>query len=343
MTKIINDLKLDFNNVLIKPRYSDLNSRQDVVLEREFCFKYSKQRLTAVPILAANMDTIGRFQVAKVLAKFNMLTVLHKFYSVSDIVGKSREAYFKNCIVSSGIRDQDLDRLYKLIKKLSLKIICLDVANGYTQRFLDTVKKVRKDFPKVTIIAGNVATVEGCRNLIRSGADVVKVGIGPGSVCTTRKKTGVGYPQLSAILECSQQVHKLGAYVISDGGCVVSGDVAKAFCAGADFVMLGGMFAGHYESGGDLVVESGKKYKVFYGMSSDYAMEKYYGGVADYKSSEGKVVKVEYRGRLEKTVKDLLGGVRSACTYIGAKTIDRMPQQAVFIKVSNQLNTVFGD
>jgi GMP reductase len=174
-----------------------------------------------------------------------------------------------------------------------------------------------------------------------AGADIVKVGIGPGSVCTTRVKTGVGYPQLSAIIECADAAHGLGGHIISDGGCVTPGDVAKAFGAGADFVMLGGMLAGHNESGGEMIEIAGEKYKKFYGMSSETAMNKHVGGVAEYRASEGKTVQVPFKGDVIDTLKDILGGIRSTCTYVGASKLKELTKRTTFIRVLEQENVIF--
>jgi len=217
----------------------------------------------------------------------------------------------------------------------------LDVANGYSEHFVQFLKEVRKQFPEHTIVAGNVVTGEMVEELILSGADIIKVGIGPGSVCTTRKKTGVGYPQLSAVIECADAAHGLGGHIISDGGCTSPGDVSKAFGAGADFVMVGGMLAGHDESGGELIEKNGKKFKQFYGMASATAMKKYAGGVAEYRASEGKAVEIQYRGPVDKTVQDILGGVRSTCTYVGAATLKELSKRTTFIRVTQQINEVF--
>merc|ERR1712072_289213 len=224
-----------------------------------------------------------------------------------------------------------------------VRLICVDVANGYSEAFVTCIRNVRKEYPEHTIMAGNVVTKEMTEELIFSGADIIKVGIGPGSVCTTRKQTGVGYPQLSAVMECADAAHGLGGRVVSDGGCTVPGDVAKAFGAGADFVMLGGMLAGHDECSGEVIEENGQFFKLFYGMSSDTAMNKYAGGVAEYRSSEGKTVKVPYRGPLDETVRDILGGIRSACTYVGASELRELSKRTTFIRVTQQLNTVFTD
>ena len=219
-----------------------------------------------------------------------------------------------------------------------ITFICIDVANGYSERFSKYVKNIRKEYPDKVIIAGNVVTGEMTEELILNGADIVKVGIGPGSVCTTRIQTGVGYPQLSAVIECADAAHGVGGFIMADGGCTCPGDVAKAFGGGADFVMLGGMLAGHDECSGQVV--NGQKQ--FYGMSSSEAMDKYSGGVAKYRSSEGKSVNVPYRGPVSDTASSILGGLRSACTYIGANAIKHMPKCTTFVRVNQQSNEIYG-
>jgi GMP reductase len=289
------------------------------------------------------MDTVGTFAMAKVLAKHQMLTAIHKHYTVEE--WKQFASENPLCLpyvaVSSGISESDMKKLNQIVDETKVKIFCLDVANGYSEHFVDFVRRVREKHSTHTIMAGNVVTGEMTEQLVISGADVVKVGIGPGSVCTTRIKTGVGYPQLSAVIECADAAHGLKAHVISDGGCTNPGDVAKAFGAGADYVMLGGMFSGHDESGGDTVEIDGKKFKEFYGMSSSTAMEKHSGKVADYRASEGKHVLVPYRGAVENTIKDVLGGLRSACTYVGAPHLKELSKRTTFIRVTQQVNEVF--
>jgi GMP reductase len=245
-------------------------------------------------------------------------------------------------MISTGTTREDFARLGKVLTNHpQLEFICIDVANGYAQSFVEFVRKVRSAFGDKTIVAGNVVTGEMVEELLLSGADIVKVGIGSGSVCTTRVKAGVGYPQLSAVIECADAAHGLGGRIISDGGCACPGDVAKAFGGGADFVMIGGMFAGHDESGGELVQREGKRYKQFYGMSSQTAMAKHAGGVAQYRATEGKLVEVPYRGPIEETVRDILGGVRSACTYVGALALRELTKRTTFIRVLEQENRTF--
>ncbi|MGB0832572.1 MAG: GMP reductase, partial [Candidatus Thalassarchaeaceae archaeon] len=302
--RIERDLKLTFDDVLIRPKRSTLISRSDVNLVREFTFRHTEETWDGVPIVAANMDTTGLFSIAEILQGHKMLTCTQKFYSTKEFSDAWENGVNSEFVaVTCGSTDESFELLKrKMATNKGLKMICIDVANGYREVFLNFVKKVRGEFPEKIIIAGNVATREMTEALILAGADIVKVGIGPGSVCTTRKVAGVGYPQLSAISECADAAHGLNGHVMSDGGCSSPGDVAKAFAAGADFVMLGGMLAGHDESGGELIEDSGGSYKSFYGMSSAKAMETHYGEIANHRAPEGKEVRVPYRGPLEVTV-----------------------------------------
>ncbi len=340
-----NDIKLGFKDVMIRPKRSTLKSRSQVSLERTFTFRNSQRTWSGVPLIAANMDTVGTFEAAKVLAEFKMLTAIHKHYSIKqwDDFLKSVDAdTLPYIMVSTGTSDADYEKTLQILAMHGgLEFVCIDVANGYSEHFVEFLRRFRKDQPSITIVAGNVVTGEMAEELLLSGADIVKVGIGPGSVCTTRVKTGVGYPQVSATIECADAAHGLNGHVISDGGCSCPGDVSKAFGAGADFVMLGGMLAGHDESGGELVEENGERFRLFYGMSSDTAMNKYHGGVANYRASEGKTVKVPYRGPLADTLKDITGGVRSTCTYVGAAALKELSKRTTFIRVQEQENRVF--
>uniref|UniRef100_A0A7S2BM09 GMP reductase n=1 Tax=Florenciella parvula TaxID=236787 RepID=A0A7S2BM09_9STRA len=343
--RIEEDMKLDFKDVLIRPKRSTLKSRSEVSVERTFKFKHSGRTLTAVPLLAANMDTVGTFEMAAAFAPHKCIVCIHKHYSLEEWLNfktSSPEALpYVAC--STGSSAADMEKTAAILGACpEVTMICLDVANGYSEFFVEAVANMRAAFPTHTIMAGNVVTHEMTEQLILNGADIVKVGIGPGSVCTTRKQTGVGYPQLSAVIECADAAHGLGGHVISDGGCTCPGDFSKAFGGGADFIMAGGMFAGHDESGGDLVERNGKWYKNFYGMSSATAMKKHSGGVANYRSSEGKTITVNYRGPVSATILDILGGVRSSCTYVGASCISHLPARTTFIRVTQQINNVFG-
>ncbi len=341
--RIEQDMKLDFKDVLIRPKRSTLRSRSEVDLHRDYRFKHSQFQWKGIPIIAANMDHTGTFAMANSLAKHHLLTAMDKFLTVEEW----QATYVKQpdiipySFVSAGTSKEDIEKLSAIIKFSNIPFICLDVANGYTQLFVDLVRRMRDTFPDKTIMAGNVVTAEMVEELIISGADIVKVGIGPGSVCTTRKKTGVGYPQLSAVIECADAAHGLGGHLCADGGCIVPGDIVKAFAGGADFVMLGGMLAGHDECSGELIKKGDQSFKRFYGMSSAEAMTRHRGGMSDYRSSEGKSVDVPYRGNVENTVLDILGGIRSACTYVGAQRLKELSKRTTFIRVSQQLNEIF--
>ena len=337
------DVKLDFSDVLIRPKRSVLQSRSEVALEREFRFKHSQTTWQGVPIIAANMDHTGTFEMAAALSKHAVLTALDKFMTPADWKKfvLTHQTALQHCCASLGISDAEFDKLQEVMKIVDIPFICLDVANGYTERFVACLERLRELYPNKVIIAGNVVTGEMVEELILSGADIVKIGIGPGSVCTTREKTGVGYPQLSAIIECADAAHGLGGQVCADGGCVTPGDVAKAFAAGADFVMLGGMLAGHDECVGEIIEEDGRPYKRFYGMSSAEAMEKHHGSVAQYRASEGRSVNIPYRGPVKNTILDILGGIRSTCTYVGAHRLKELSKRTTFIRVARQLNEAF--
>ncbi len=341
--RIEEELKLDYSDVLFRPKRSTLSSRKDVNLKRTYRFKYSNNEWSGIPIMAANMDGVGELAVAESLSEYGMITCLTKQHDVKKIKKyKKIKSIYKNIAISIGIKDDDFKRLDGVLKEYSfIKFICIDVANGYSEHFSKYLKTVREKYPTKTIIAGNVVTADMAQELVLSGADIVKVGIGPGSVCTTRIQTGVGYPQLSAVIECADAAHGLGAHIIADGGCTCPGDVAKGFGAGADFVMLGGMFAGHDEGGGKIIKTNGSKYIEFYGSSSDTANKKHYGGLSDYRSSEGRSVKLKYRGKLKDTISNILGGVRSSCTYVGAPSLKQLSKCTTFVRVSNQFNDTF--
>jgi len=368
--RIDQDIKLDYSDVLIRPKRSTLSSRKQVRLERKFKFRNSRHEYEGIPIMAANMDGVGTFELADELAQQNIFTCLVKTYSVEELVDFFNNDYpdnrrTQNIAMSIGTGTIDFDKLEAVYNKVSnkLKYVCMDIANGYSDHFAQHVKKVRNAFPNLVIIAGNVVTGEMTEELILSGADIVKVGIGPGSVCTTRIQTGVGYPQLSAVIECADAAHGLGGHIIADGGCTCPGDVAKAFAGGADFVMLGGMLAGHNQGGGDVITRyyetneleyqvgehlanrvhkvEEKKFVQFYGMSSDAANTKHFGGLKDYRSSEGREVLVPYRGDVANTLQDLLGGLRSTCTYAGAMKLKQLSKCTTFVRVNNQFNKTY--
>ncbi len=342
--RIEEEIKLDYSDVLFRPKRSTLKSRKDVDLSRKYIFKYSKLSWQGVPIIASNMDGVGEIGVAKKLSTYKLMTALTKQHDVDQITPIYEKSIFYDLIaLSCGTSRDSYERLNKILKKFpKFQFICIDVANGYSENFSKFVSEVRRKYPKKTIIAGNVVTADMTQELVLSGADIVKVGIGPGSVCTTRIQTGVGYPQLSAVIECADAAHGLGAHIIADGGCTCPGDVAKGFGAGADFVMLGGMLAGHIEGGGNEIEENGDKFIEFYGSSSEEANEKHYGGLASYRSSEGKKVKILKKKSLDGTIRDILGGVRSSCTYVGASSLKQLSKCTTFVRVNNQYNDTFG-
>jgi len=343
--RIENELKFGFKDVMIRPKRSTLKSRSQVTLEREFRFLHSDIVWKGIPIMAANMDTVGTFEMAKALAEHGLFTAIHKHYTIKEwqeFAKKASEKVLRNIAVSTGTRIEDSKKVAQILKDFpQINFICVDVANGYSEHFVHFLKKIRENHPNKIIIAGNVVTGEMVEELLLAGADIIKVGIGPGSVCTTRVKTGVGYPQLSAIIECADAAHGMGGQIISDGGCKIPGDISKAFGGGADFVMLGGMLAGHEESGGDLFERDGKKFKAFYGMSSKTAMNKHAGGVANYRASEGKTVEVPHKGYVKDTIIDILGGIRSTCTYVGASRLKELTKRTTFIRVQEQENQVY--
>ena len=331
--RIIEDVKLDYKDVLITPKRSTLVSRSQVNLERTFTFR-SGNSWSGVPIIAANMDGVGTIGMDNEFNKHVCLVALTKHLDANQLVNQFQRK-LNSTIYSLGISEGDLKKFELVYANSNFKTmrVCVDVANGYTQSFVDFIKRFRDCYPHITLMAGNVVTPEMTEELILAGVDIVKVGIGPGSVCTTRKMTGIGYPQLSAVIECADAAHGLKGHIIADGGCTVPGDIVKAFAAGADFVMLGGMLAGHKEGGASPFGDN-----KFYGMSSDTAMDLHNGGVANYRASEGKTVEIPYRGEVSRTMQDILGGLRSACTYVGASELKELSKRTTFIRVTQQLN-----
>lgn len=331
--KVIEDIKLDFKDVLIVPKNSNVDSRSKVNLLRTFKFKYYPKELTCIPIVASNMSTVGTISMQKELSKTSTLTVLNKFVNLDHTI--STEFTFLSCGINDYQDTVDAIRTYGFDK------LCIDIANGYLEKLIETIQYFRSEFPHLLIMAGNVATPSRCVELIESGADIVKIGIGSGSACLTRLKTGVGYPQLSCILDCEKAVHDAGGLLVSDGGCSSSSDICKAFGANSDFVMLGGMLAGHIESEGDILEINGKKKMLMYGMSSKIAQDKFNGGMNDYRTSEGRCMLLDYRGNVSTTMQDIMGGLRSYGTYIGCYNIETFSENTIFIRVNNQLNNPY--
>ena len=370
---IENEVKLDYKDVLIRPKRSTLSSRAEVNLEREFTFRNyvpdfpdncgDDPHYRGIPIMAANMDGVGTFAMADALGSQGIFTCLVKTYTAQELIefyygdGLNRTDYVA---MSIGTSSADFEKLCAVYDKVAdnLKYVCIDIANGYSEHFVEHVREVRKRFPHLVIIAGNVVTADQTQELILNGADIVKVGIGPGSVCTTRIQTGVGYPQLSAVIECADAAHGLGGHIIADGGCSSPGDVAKAFAGGADFVMLGGMLAGHDEGGGEVITKyyrtnevfkedpniskiEEKQFVQFYGMSSKSANDKHFGGLKNYRTSEGREVLIPYRGSVSNTVQEILGGLRSTCTYVGASKLKQLSKCTTFVRCNDTHNRVF--
>ena len=375
------DMKLDYKDVLIRPKRSVLGSRKEVDLHRGFTWRNwqpeemsmenlrpERRHWRGIPIMAANMDGVGTFEMADTLGKQQIFTCLKKTYTVNELVcyfdAEENVNYERTNYVamSIGITVTDHMKFRDVYEQTDskLKYVCIDVANGYSTRFRDFVAEFRRLYPHIVIIAGNVVTGEMTEELILAGADIIKVGIGPGSVCTTRIQTGVGYPQLSAVIECADAAHGLGGHIIADGGCTCPGDVAKAFAAGADFVMLGGMLAGHDEGGGEVITKTyetnevtktddgfyesvyeEKQFVTFYGMSSKAANDKHFGGLKEYRSSEGREVLVPYRGAVENSIQDILGGVRSTCTYAGAIRLKHLNKCTTFVRCTQTHNPVY--
>ena len=381
------DTKLDFSDVLIRPKRSTLKSRKQVNLFRTMDFRNAKghdRRFYGIPIIASNMDGVGTMEIADILASERMFSCLVKTYNTNelveyfdaDVLGQDafdiypmRTEHVAMCIGATEEEYLKFRDVYELTDG-KIKYLCVDVANGYTEMFSNFIYNIRSNHPELVIIAGNVVTADMTQELILNGADIIKVGIGPGSVCTTRVHTGIGYPQLSAIIECADAAHGLGGHIIADGGCTTSGDIAKAFGGGADFVMLGGMLAGHDEGGGEIIStehitseiknvnrgsplfvegqeahrETKKRQMIhFYGMSSTIANDKHFGGLKDYRASEGKEVMIPYKGPIKDTIQHILGGLRSTCTYVGAKQIKHLTKCTTFVKVNKTHNTIFGD
>ena len=343
--RLDNEVKLDYKDVLLKPKRSTLSSRRDVEMTRSFTFRNSKETYECCPIVASNMDGVGTFSMAKVIQEYKMMTTITKTTTIDQwrkAVGEGiKLKYISVCTGTGKLWDDDAEdysTMQKVLKSYpDVKFITIDVANGYHTNFSDFVGAVREEYPDKTIIAGNVVTAEMTEELIIQGADVVKVGIGPGSVCTTRTMAGVGVPQFSAVVECADAANGVGGHIVADGGCNMPGDIAKAFGGGAHFVMLGGMLAGHVES--EVPAIDGRR--EFYGMSSDRAREIHGKRKDGYRGNEGRAVSLPARGSVATTIEDILGGVRSSCTYIGARRLKDIPKCASFVRCNQPLNEVF--
>jgi len=332
--RIENSIELNYDDVLILPKRSSIQSRKDIQLTRTFRMPHTGQHFICLPIFAANMSVVGTLRMASELMKQLACCCLHKFYEPTvliDFFTSHRSNKSIHSFYTLGVRNNDLEKLQYVASKIPIKRICIDAANGYTQFFVNRVKTIRKLFPNCILIAGNVCTSEMVQELILEGADIVKIGIGPGSLCTTRTMTGIGRPQLSAVIDCADAAHGLGGFIMADGGCKTPADIAKAFGAGADFVMLGGMLAGTDECGG---LHTNKGLQV-YGMSSREAQEQYYGGVKDYCAPEGRCSIVPFKGPVANVIKEIKGGLRSACAYVGAKSLKDLSKCTTFVRTNH--------
>ena len=337
--RIEEGVKLDFCDVLIRPKRSDAPSRKSIILDRVFRCPISDRTLECVPIIAANMSTTGTFAMADTMARCHMLTCLHKFYTLDELTTFfTKQAAAAHSFYTLGIKEEDFEKLDAFANVITPDKLCIDVANGYTRYFVEKVKRLRERFPHTIIMAGNVATPDMVQELILAGADIVKIGIGPGSVCVTRIKTGIGVPQLSAVMECADAAHGLHGLICSDGGCTTSGDIAKAMGGGADFVMLGGMLAGTDECEGEWTEDG----LTFFGMASEEAQIQFYGGVKDYAAAEGKCVTVPKKGPAQSLLHDIKGGLRSTCAYVGAAQLKELSKCTTFVKVARTHNVVYG-
>jgi GMP reductase len=335
---------LDFKDVLIRPKRSTVNSRADVDINRTFQFPHSTQRWVGFPVIASNMDTIGTLSMARALAPFHSIVALHKHYPADKLIEFFNGDNNANAFYTCGITQADTEKMEYVKMQAHIPRISIDVANGYINNFSNAISKMRDQNRDAVIMAGTIATPEMAEALIVAGADIVRVGIGSGSVCITRDITGVGYPQLTAVIESADAAHRLKGHVCSDGGCSVPGDIAKAFGAGADFVMLGSMLAGHQECEADIRYEDrgGEKIPVsmeFYGMSSERAMNKYHSGVSGYRAPEGIAIEVPYKGPVEQTIRTIIGGIRSMMTYIGATRLCEIPQRTTFVVIYSRRPT----
>lgn len=364
MTQVLPETYLDYSDILIKPKMGiNLNSRKEVNLQRIFKFKHGQTR-TGLGVFNANMATVGNFTVAKKLLAKGMFATLHKHYTIEETGEfikqcKSEGISVDNLFITIGLKnaDEQIQKLKDLEQKYNWtdsRNICIDAPNFYIPKALAVLTNVRHEFPDAVIMVGNIASGDICLKLL-DYADIIKCGIGSGSACLTRKQTGCGTPMVSLILECADIAHSVNGHICADGGIVDIGDICKAFCLNADFVMAGGMFAGTDEAEGEIIekqyktnemidgesVIQIKKFKQYYGMSSEYANNKFAGGMCNYKTSEGRELLIPYTGSLDKILQDISGGIASCCTYIGAAQVKHMPKCATLIQVHNQLNRVF--
>ncbi len=341
MGKLINlNRKLNFDEVLIIPSASDINSRNDINLINSYKLPISGINWTGIPIIASNMDYVGTLDMANILQEKKLLTALTKFHKQSDLINAlNNKVDINYALPTFGIDTPK--NIINFISNLIIEsntenlIVVFDIANGYIKTFHKLIKEIRKELPKLGIFAGNIVTGEGVKLLADAGVDAVKIGIGSGSVCTTSSITGIGYPQLSAILDCSETIKKEGILSISDGGIKVIGDIAKAYVAGADFVMIGGLLAGHTEGNAPTVIKNNVLFHKYHGMSSQDAMELHYETVPKYRTAEGVSKLIKDKGNVSTTIEAILGGLRSTCSYVNAKNIRELSEKGNFIRITS--------
>ena len=338
----ISSSQLDFRHCLIVPtRTSTIRSRSQVKTQTLVHFEKSHQDWIGTPIWTSNMDSTGTIAMYDKIHKYGLVTCFDKNIN-KDLLENDYDLDRERYSVSTGINIKDIEIIRKVIEKYNPKFLCVDVANGYMEKFISTVAYLKTCYPDVIIVAGNVVTPEVIPTIGEAGADIIKLGIGSGSVCTTRIKTGIGCPQLSAILNCHETAHNCGIKIMSDGGIQNPGDICKAYAAGADFVMVGGLLAGHADTTENVVESNGQKFAEFYGMSSKEANNKYSGGMKHYKAAEGKKVLIPLKDEsITDTIEDILGGVRSCCSYLGAFNPSQIYERSNLIKVEQQVNDKF--
>jgi len=348
--QIIYETQLDYSDVLILPKRTTLTSRSDVDITRKFNFLHSSLCYEGFPVIVSNMDSVGVISMADALKKYKTSVALHKHYSVDTLISFFKKNKDYPTFYSIGMRKHDVDKLNEVKKHVDINWILIDVPNGYMEKFSSFVKQIRKENKNAVIMAGNVVTGDMTQELLLNGADIVKIGIGSGAMCTTRKIAGTGRPQLSAAIECADSAHGLGGLICSDGGLILPGDFSKGFGGGSDFLMGGSIFAGHDECDGEFIYSDpdneGKSYishMKFYGMSSKAAMDKYYNGVADYKASEGREALIPYKGPIKDTIEEIQGGVRSTLTYTGSKRLKELSKRTTFVMVNRTHNTIYGE
>ena len=333
--KVETELLLDFNDVLIKPKVSDITlTRADVNINIPWA------STEATPIVIANMMSTGTYKIAKIASKEKVLTFLSKEYTIEEHRKHLPSIDQRYIAISSGVREKDLIKTLSILEEFpDIPAVNVDIANVYAniQGMWETVSEIRNRFPNIIIIAGNIATPEPIADLVDAGANYIKVGVGSGAACKTRSEVGIGIPQLSAIMDCHHHARSYGVKIISDGGCVTAGDVSKAIAAGAELVMIAGMVS-HCEECDNIIDINGDKFVSFYGLGSDkmYSIKK--PDQAEYRPNEGRDLMIPVTGSIVEVIKQIKGALRSTCTYVGAPSINALYNKSVFVRVNNTIN-----